>query len=148
MSRKESLIAVGLGLVGVFVVKERLSRAPVPLALPLCVRRTQVRLARQLLTGYLSVAYTFHLQRNSAEIIRTTTETLQRFTTGFLVSLLIVLGEFLVVVALIRSADAYRAAGDAWGHGRPRRSRPHLSTGRCSIDSPFRGAWPSEASPR
>src|SRR5207244_8255435 len=35
------------------------------------------------------------------EIIRTTTETLQRFTTGFLISLLIVLGELLVVAALL-----------------------------------------------
>jgi len=54
-----------------------------------------------LLTGYLNVPYTFHLQRNSSELIKVTTETIQRFTTGFLVSLLIVLGELLVVVALI-----------------------------------------------
>jgi ATP-binding cassette, subfamily B, bacterial PglK len=94
------LIAVGLGLVGVFIVKSGYL-----LLLYRWLFRyvfdKQVRLARQLLTGYLNVDYTFHLQRNSAEIIRTTTETLQRFTTGFLVSLLIVLGEFLVVVALI-----------------------------------------------
>jgi len=97
---QEMLIAIGLGLVGVFVVKSSY--------LVLLYRwlfryvfEKQVRLARQLLTGYLSVAYTFHLQRNSAEIIRTTTETLQRFTTGFLVSLLIVLGEVLVVAALL-----------------------------------------------
>ena len=94
------LIAIGLGLIGVFVVKSGY--------LVLLYRwlfqyvfDKQVRLARQLMTGYLSVGYTFHLQRNSAEIIRTTTETLDRFTTGFLVSLLIVLGEVLVVAALI-----------------------------------------------
>ena len=66
--------------------------------------------SRQLLTGYLSVAYTFHLQRNSAEIIRTTTETLHRFTTGFLVSLLIVLGEVLVVAGAVLQLLA-------WGFG-------------------------------
>jgi ATP-binding cassette subfamily C protein len=94
------VIAIGLGLIGVFVVKSGY--------LVLLYRwlfhyvfDKQVRLARQLMTGYLSVGYTFHLQRNSAEIIRTTTETLDRFTTGFLVSLLIVLGEVLVVAALI-----------------------------------------------
>ncbi len=94
------LIAVGLGLVWIFVVKSGYL-----LLLYRWLFRyvfdKQVRLARQLLTGYLNVTYTFHLQRNSAEIIRTTTETLQRFTTGFLVSLLIVLGEVLVVAALI-----------------------------------------------
>jgi ATP-binding cassette subfamily C protein len=97
---QEVVVAVGLGLIGVFVLK---SGYLVLLYRSLFryVFGTQVRLARQLLTGYLSVAYTFHLQRNSAEIIRTTTETLQRFTTGFLVSLLIVLGELLVVAALL-----------------------------------------------
>ncbi len=94
------LIAIGFGLVGVFVIK---SGYLVLLYRSLFryVFEKQVGLARQLLTGYLSVAYTFHLQRNSAEIIRTTTETLQRFTTGFLVSLLMVLGEVLVVAALL-----------------------------------------------
>ena len=42
----------------------------------------------------------FTLQRNSAETIKTTTETIQRFTFGFLNGLLIVLGELLVIAAL------------------------------------------------
>jgi len=97
---QEMLIAIGLGLVGVFVIKSGY--------LVLLYRwlfryvfEKHVNLARQLLTGYLNVPYTFHLQRNSSEMIKVTTETIQRFTTGFLVSLLIVLGELLVVVALI-----------------------------------------------
>ncbi len=97
---QEMLIAIGLGLVGVFVIKSGY--------LVLLYRwlfryvfEKHVNLARQLLTGYLNVPYTFHLQRNSSELIKVTTETIQRFTTGFLVSLLIVLGELLVVVALI-----------------------------------------------
>ena len=94
------LIAVALGLVGVFVVKSGyllfLYRW-----LFRYVFDKQVRLARRLLTGYLSMPYTFHLQRNSAEIIRTLSESLGRFTTGFLVSLLIVLAEVLVVAALL-----------------------------------------------
>ena len=97
---QEVLVAIGLGLVGVFVIKSGY--------LVLLYRwlfryvfEKHVNLARQLLTGYLNVPYTFHLQRNSSELIKVTTETIQRFTTGFLVSLLIVLGELLVVVALI-----------------------------------------------
>jgi ATP-binding cassette, subfamily B, bacterial PglK len=94
------IVAVGLGLVGIFVLKSGYLMI-LYRSLFRYVFGTQVRLARQLLTGYLSVAYTFHLQRNSAEIIRTTTESLQRFTIGFLVGLLIVLGELLVVAALL-----------------------------------------------
>jgi len=93
------VITLGLGLVGAFVIKSGY--------LVLLYRwlfryvfAKQVRLAHQLLTGYLRAPYTFHLQRNSAELIRVTTETIQRFTTGFLVGLLTVLGELLVVVAL------------------------------------------------
>src|SRR6516164_2036960 len=60
---QEVLIPVALGLVGVFIVKS---------AYLLLLYRwlfhyvfdKQVRVARQLLAGYLNVAYTFHLQRN------------------------------------------------------------------------------------
>jgi ABC-type multidrug transport system fused ATPase/permease subunit len=60
----------------------------------------QVNLARQLLAGYLSAPYTTHLQRNSAEMIRATTRSVEDFTTGFMVNLLTVLGELLVLAAL------------------------------------------------
>jgi ATP-binding cassette subfamily C protein len=62
--------------------------------------RKHVSLARQLLTGYLSAPYTLHLQRNSSELIRVTTRSVEDFTTGFLVNLLIALGELLVLAAL------------------------------------------------
>jgi ABC-type multidrug transport system fused ATPase/permease subunit len=94
------LIALGLGLIGAFVIKSGylllLYRS-----LFRYVFEKQVTLTRQLLTSYLRAPYSFHLQRNSAELIKVTTETILRFTTGFLVSLLTVLGELLVVVALI-----------------------------------------------
>jgi ABC-type multidrug transport system fused ATPase/permease subunit len=94
------LIAVGLGMAAAFILKS----AYLVLLYRWLFRfvfEKQVNLARRVLTGYLGVDYTFHLQRNSAELIKTSTETLQRFTTGFLISLLIVLGETLVVAALI-----------------------------------------------
>ena len=94
------LIALGLGLIAAFVIKS---------SYLLLLNRWQCRyvfdkqatLARQLLTGYLAAPYTFHLGRNSAETIRVTIGTIQAFTSGFLLSLLTVLGELLVVAALV-----------------------------------------------
>ena len=61
------LIALGLGLIAAFVVKSGYL-----LLLYRWLYRyifaKQVALARQLMTGYLSAPYTFHLQRNSAEL--------------------------------------------------------------------------------
>jgi len=99
-SPEELLITLGIGVVGVFITKSTY--------LVLMYRwlfryvyDKHVALTRQLLTGYLQAPYTFHLRRNSAELIKTTTETIQRFSAGFLTMLLVVTGEVLVVVALI-----------------------------------------------
>src|SRR5258705_732613 len=62
--------------------------------------KKHVNLARQLLAGYLSAPYTAHLQRNSAEVVRVTTRSVEDFTGGFFVNLLIVMGEVFVMVAL------------------------------------------------
>lgn len=62
--------------------------------------KKHVNLARQLLAGYLSAPYTLHLQRNTAEVIRVTIRSVEDFTSGFMVNLLIVLGELLVLGAL------------------------------------------------
>ena len=94
------IVVVGLAMVGGFVIKSGY--------LMLLYRwqfryifEKQAALTRQLLAGYLGVPYTFHLQRNSAELTKVTTQTIQRFVAGFLISLLTVLGELLVVGALI-----------------------------------------------
>src|SRR5947207_11797263 len=77
----EVVTAIGLGLVAVFMIKSGY--------LVLLYRwlfryifAQQTRLGQRLVTGYLNAPYTFHLQRNSAELLKATTETLQRFTTG------------------------------------------------------------------
>jgi ATP-binding cassette subfamily C protein len=62
--------------------------------------KKHVNLARQLLAGYLSAPYTVHLQRNSAVVARVTTRSVEDFTSGFMVNLLIVMGELLVMAAL------------------------------------------------
>src|SRR4051812_32553005 len=51
--------------------------------------KKHVNLARQLMSGYLSAPYTLHLQRNSADLIRVTTRSVEDFTNGFMVNLLI-----------------------------------------------------------
>jgi len=93
------VIALGLALLGAFMAKScyllLLHRWQYRYAFG-----KQARLARRLMTGYLNMPYEFHLQRNSAETIKTTTDTIQRFTFGFLNGLLIVLGELLVIAAL------------------------------------------------
>lgn len=60
----------------------------------------EVDLARQLLTGYLNAPYTFHLQRNTTDLIRVTVRSVEEFSSGYLVNLLTVLGELLVIAAL------------------------------------------------
>jgi ATP-binding cassette subfamily C protein len=62
--------------------------------------KKHVSLSRQLLAGYLRAPYTLHVQRNSADLLRVTTRSVEDFATTFMVNLLIVLGEVLVLGAL------------------------------------------------
>jgi ATP-binding cassette, subfamily B, bacterial PglK len=62
--------------------------------------KKEVKLARQLLAGYLSAPYDLHLQRNSAELVGVTTRSVEEFSSGFMVNLLTVLGELLVLVGV------------------------------------------------
>jgi ATP-binding cassette subfamily C protein len=65
------------------------------------VFKKHTQLSHRLFSGYLSAPYTFHLQRNSAELIRITTRTVEDFTFGFLANLLLLLEELLVLAAVI-----------------------------------------------
>ncbi len=92
------LVAVGLGLIGAFVLKSIylifLLRAQYRY-----IFAVYLRLSRRLLTGFLDAPYTFHLQRNSAELVKVTTESVHRFASGFLLSLMVLLGELVLVLA-------------------------------------------------
>jgi len=101
LEQSQRLIEVfGVGLVLVFAIKSvylmQLYRW-----LFRYIFRKHLTLSRQLLMGYLNAPYTFHLQRNSAELIRITTRTVEDFTFGFLVNLLLLLGESLIMAAVI-----------------------------------------------
>jgi ABC-type multidrug transport system fused ATPase/permease subunit len=64
------------------------------------VMKKEVNLAHQLLTGYLNAPYTFHLQRNSADLIRVVVRSVEEFSHGFLLNMLTVLGELSVIASL------------------------------------------------
>jgi len=97
---QQLLVILGPGLVALFTIK---SGYLIQLYRWLFgyVFKKHLKLSHELLVGYLSAPYTFHLQRNSAELIRITTRTVEDFTFGFLANLLTLLGEFLVLVAVI-----------------------------------------------
>lgn len=57
-------------------------------------------LSRHLLAAYLSAPYLLHVERNSADLIRVTTRSVEDFTNIFMVNLLILMGELLVLGAL------------------------------------------------
>ena len=94
------IFAMGFGLISVFLLKSTYLVFTYQWLFRY-VFDQQVRLERRLLTGYLSMPYAFRLERNSAELIKTTTGTVQRFCTGFLIGFIIVVGELLVVLAVM-----------------------------------------------
>ena len=96
----QMLVALGLGLIAIFVIKSGFLLLLYHWLFRF-IFATQLWLGERLLTGYLNAPYTFHLQRNSAELIKVMTETVQRFTAGFLLTLLTVLVEIMVVVAVV-----------------------------------------------
>ena len=97
---RQLLIILGPGLVAIFAMKSgylmHLYRW-----LFGYVFKKHLKLSHQVLGGYLSAPYTFHLQRNSAELIRISTRTVEDFTFGFLANALTLMGEFLVLAAVI-----------------------------------------------
>lgn len=59
------------------------------------------RLATRLLEGYLSMPYSFHLQRNSAELVRNSYDTVQQFVKEALIPAVKLLSHSLVIVGLV-----------------------------------------------
>jgi ATP-binding cassette, subfamily B, bacterial PglK len=59
------------------------------------------RLASRLLEGYLAMPYAFHLQRNSAELIRNSYETVQQFVRDALLPAVKLVGHSIICVGLV-----------------------------------------------
>lgn len=96
----EFLVVLGLALGLFFVV-----RAIVLLAQRYAENRIAenagARLAGRLLSGYLSMPYTFHLERNSAELIRNTFDTTQQFVKDGLRPAVTLVGQSVIAAGLV-----------------------------------------------
>ncbi len=93
------LMAAGFGLIGAFIFKSvvLIALSRFEFRYIFSIHR---RLSKQLMAGYLYAPYTFHLQRNSAELIQAAVESVHRFASAFLIGLVMLLGELLLVTAL------------------------------------------------
>lgn len=60
----------------------------------------QANLSQRLFTGYLRQPWAFHLQRNSAQLIRNTTSEINQFTNGALLPGMLLLTESLVLIGI------------------------------------------------
>lgn len=130
-SQTELISAAMLGLVGVYLVKN--------LFLAFLVWKqthftydVQAKLAQRLFTIYLRQPYMFHLQRNSAQLVRNVTSEVNLFT-GVMNSSLILFSELMVLVGiaiLLLLVEPFGAlivgvvlGGAAWGFFRMTRKR-------------------------
>lgn len=130
-SQRELVAMTMLGLVGAYLVKNAFLAFMIG-------RQThfaydvQEKLSQRLFAIYLCQPYTFHLQRNSAELVRNITSEVSVFT-GMLTSGLLMIAELLVVlgvVALLFLAEPVGAilvmlvfGGAAWVFNRVTRER-------------------------
>ena len=64
------------------------------------VFKQQVNLSQRLLESYLRQPYTFHLQSNTAQLLKNVTEEVRNFSTAFMQPLVIFIAEFLVLILL------------------------------------------------
>lgn len=98
----ESTLAVliGLSIAAVFVVRAVVivGQAYVQYRV---AENAGARLASRLLQGYLGMPNTFHLQRNSAELVRNTFDTVQQFVREALVPAVKLFSHSLIIIGLV-----------------------------------------------
>lgn len=63
--------------------------------------RKRVSIANRLLAQYIEAPLAFHLARNSSELIKNATDTMQRFAMGVMLPMMIAVSEGLVIIALV-----------------------------------------------
>lgn len=97
---REKIITVSmLLLVGIYAVKA-LFLACLAWNESRVVYAIQANLSQRLFTGYLRQSWTFHLQRNSAQLIRNATTEISQFTSGSLLPGMLLLTESLVLFGI------------------------------------------------
>jgi ATP-binding cassette, subfamily B, bacterial PglK len=95
------LMAIIGGAIAVFFVVRAATLVAQGYAQYRLAENAGARLASRLLDGYLAMPYTFHLQRNSAELIRNAYETVQQFVREALLPAVKLLGHSLITLGLI-----------------------------------------------
>ena len=98
-STREMLMWAALGLIGIFVMKNAWL-ALVAYARARFSSNRQAEISNTLFRAYLKAPYTFHLQRNTAELLRNATSEVQAIAGNVLLASLSVLMETLVLVLI------------------------------------------------
>lgn len=99
-NNNQILILVGALVVAVFYLKSFLSFNAQKYVFKFGFNQ-QGELSSQLMRAYLSAPYTFHLSRNSADLIQNIINETERFANGFMMPLLTCISNAVVIVALI-----------------------------------------------
>lgn len=98
-SYREFLIWFGLGLIAVYVIKN-LFLLVLAYFQNRFIYHQQAVISRNLLSSYLYSPYTFHLQRNTAELIRNITMSLGAVFGGAIIPFMTILAEIPVIISI------------------------------------------------
>jgi len=98
-SPEEMVLWAALGLIAVFVIKNSYLAVLVYLRSRYTTNR-QVTVANRLFRAYLHSPYAFHLQRNTAELLRNTNIEANAVTGGVLLPMMTILMEFMVLTLI------------------------------------------------
>ncbi len=101
ISESENARTLILVLVGSFYLLKSLVLAATEYSLAVASTRTSADLSVRLLSGYLSAPYTFHLQRNAADLVHTTTRLAPTTFTEVISALIHIAAESLVLLAIL-----------------------------------------------
>ena len=99
-SESQFLLLVGLVVVIVFYIKAFFSFISQKYVFEFGFSQ-QAELSSRLMQGYLAAPYTFHLDRNSAELIQNITGETDRFANGLMMPLLTSIANTIVIIAIV-----------------------------------------------
>lgn len=94
------LIVATIALLGVFIIKN-LYLVWFYYIQYRVIYNEQVKMSRRLFTAYLLKPYTFHLQRNSADLVRNTNTEVQKVFKGIIIPIFMFATELLVIVSIL-----------------------------------------------
>jgi ATP-binding cassette, subfamily B, bacterial PglK len=94
------MVVVGVGLAGFFLLRALVLVAQTYVQYRVA-EHAGARLATTMLDGYLSLPYAFHLQRNSAELVRNSHDIVQQFAREALVPAVKLVSHSLIIVGLV-----------------------------------------------